>query len=210
MPAAHDLALFALTVLVLNATPGVDLMLTLTATVRSGLRAGLFAVAGICTGCALHALVAACGLAALLAAAPAAFDTVKWLGAAYLLWLALDMLRAARRADAAVAPAAPAAAVRVFLQGLLTNALNPKVALFFLALLPQFIDAAAPDRTLAFLLLGGWLVVQSGLFLALFAWLVAPLARWSPPPRLRQALHATAAGVFVCLAARLALAQRTP
>jgi threonine/homoserine/homoserine lactone efflux protein len=210
MSATPDLALFAVTVFVLNATPGVDLMLTLATTLKRGARGGLLVATGICAGCIVHTLAAAFGLAALMAASAAAFDAIKWLGAAYLLWLAFGMLRAARRADAGAPPQrAPASAPQVFLQGFLTNVLNPKVALFFLALLPQFIDAAAPDKTRSFLLLGAWLVAQSWLFLAAFALAVAPLARWSPPARLRAALQATAAGVFAWLAARLALAERS-
>ena len=98
----QDLALFSLTVLVLNATPGVDLVYTVTQTLRHGVRGGLAAGAGISVGCLVHALAAAFGLAALMAASALAFDAVKWVGAAYLLWLSLGLLRSAmqRSADA--------------------------------------------------------------------------------------------------------------
>jgi threonine/homoserine/homoserine lactone efflux protein len=89
----HDLWLFALTVLIVNATPGVDLLLTLTRTLQFGARAGAAAALGIAAGCVLHTLAAAFGLAALLAASSAAFDVVRYAGAAYLLWLAWGMLR---------------------------------------------------------------------------------------------------------------------
>ena len=89
----HDLWLFALTVLVLNATPGVDLMLTLTRTLQFGARAGCAAALGIAAGSVLHTLAAAFGLAALLAASSAAFGVIQWAGALYLLWLAWGMLR---------------------------------------------------------------------------------------------------------------------
>ena len=210
----HDLWLFAATAFVLNATPGVDLMLTLARTLRHGVRGGLATAFGISAGCVLHALAAAFGLAALLAASAAAFAAVKWVGAVYLLWLALGMLRAAAAkpaaGDAAAAFALPGApdSSRLFRQGLLTNALNPKVALFFLALLPQFIDADAPHKTLAFLFLGAWFVVQGTLFLIVFVLLVAPLARWRPGPTLERALQALGGTLFVVLAAKLALAER--
>ena len=97
---------------------------------------------------------------------------------------------------------------RLFRQGFLTNALNPKVALFFLALLPQFIDAAAAHKSLAFLFLGAWFVVQGTLFLLAFVLLVAPLARWRTSPAIVRVLRALGGSVFVGLAARLALAQR--
>ncbi len=91
---------------------------------------------------------------------------------------------------------------------MLTNALNPKVALFFLALLPQFIETDAPSKTSAFLFLGGWFIVQSTVFLLLFVLLVAPLRRWDAPAAVQRGLFAGGAALFTALAARLALTQR--
>jgi threonine/homoserine/homoserine lactone efflux protein len=208
----HDLALFALTVLVLNATPGVDMAYTLVSTLRGGMRAGLAATAGICCGCVVHLLASAFGMAALLAASATAFTVVKWAGAAYLLWLAMGLLRAGLApAPAAGAPAASpttATAAAIWRQGLLINALNPKVALFFLALLPQFIDADAAHKTAAFLLLGAWSVLQGALFLVLFVVLVAPLARLQPRDWTRRALQCGGGALFAVLALRLAWAER--
>jgi threonine/homoserine/homoserine lactone efflux protein len=157
-------------------------------------------------------LVAAFGLAALLAASSAAFAAVKWAGAAYLLWLALGMLREGLRPGAAVvvdaSRAASPGAAHLFAQGLLTNVLNPKVAIFFLALLPQFIAADAPQKLLAFLFLGAWFVVQGGVFLVAFVLLVAPLGRWRASVSLRRGLHVAGAGLFTWLAARLVLVER--
>jgi len=215
-----DPALFALTVLVLNATPGVDLIFTLTRTLQQGVCAGLAAGAGISAGCVVHALGAAFGLAALMATSAAAFNLVKWAGAAYLLWLALGLLRSAARpaappsaashsaAAAQAATAAPSALGATFRQGLLTNVLNPKVAIFFLALLPQFIAADTAHPTLAFLALGGWFIVQSAAFLALLVLAVAPLRRWRPGAALRRALDGAAGLLFLGLAVRLAWTER--
>jgi threonine/homoserine/homoserine lactone efflux protein len=207
----HDLWLFAATVFVLNATPGADRMLTLARTLQFGVRGGLASAMGALAGCVIHTLAAAFGLAALMAASSAAFGVVKWAGAAYLAWLALGMARSAWRGQAA--SAAPVAAAgpsgwALFRQGMLTNALNPKVALFFLALLPQFIDADAPHKTAAFLMLGAWSIVQGGLFLAAFVLLVAPLRRWRPSSRMLRSLNGAGAGLFAWLAARLALTER--
>jgi threonine/homoserine/homoserine lactone efflux protein len=222
MLGTHDPWLFAATVLVVNATPGVDLMLTLTRTLQQGVRGGLATALGVGAGCVGHALAAAFGLAALLAASVTAFSVLKWLGAGYLLWLAIGMLRTAAKApttapatppgsrpatEQATATAAPSAA-RLFRQGFLTNALNPKVAIFFLALLPQFIDASAVHKTLAFLVLGAWFVVQGTLFLIGFVLLVAPLARWRPPASVERSLQALGGLLFVGLAARLAFTDR--
>jgi threonine/homoserine/homoserine lactone efflux protein len=210
----HDLALFAITVLVINATPGVDLMFTLVSTLKGGMQAGLAAAAGISCGCVVHTLAAAFGLAALLAASSAAFSVVKWAGAAYLLWLAIGMLRqggvrggAASSRAASAAPSAnrPWSLLR---QGFTTNVLNPKVALFFLALLPQFIDSSAASKTLAFLFLGAWFVVQGFAFLAAFVLLIAPLRRWQPRLAIARGLNLAGGGLFALLAARLALAER--
>lgn len=232
----QDLWLFALTVLALNATPGVDLVFTLTRTMQWGVRGGAAAALGVGAGCVLHALAAAFGLAALLAASSAAFNLVKWAGALYLLWLALGMARRAWHGMAMARPVpsalpaandtslpgpqrktAPCLAAQpdsktlraIFRQGLLTNACNPKVALFFLALLPQFIGADAPDKTAAFLFLGAWLVMQGSLFLLLFVACVAPLRHLPAPSAMVRSLHAGGAVIFATLAARLALAQRT-
>jgi threonine/homoserine/homoserine lactone efflux protein len=233
MPGIHDPWLFAATVLVLNATPGVDLVLTLTRTLQHGVRGGLATALGISSGCVLHALGAAFGLAALLAASALAFTVVKWAGAAYLLWLALGMLSAAlrpaaqavrtdavdnatakgsmrppvdARADVGAAPAPTG--WQLYRQGVLTNALNPKVALFFLALLPQFIDGDAPHKTLAFLFLGAWFVVQGTTFLVAFVLLVATLRRWRPPAKVERTIQGIGGTLFIALAAKLALAPR--
>jgi threonine/homoserine/homoserine lactone efflux protein len=212
----HDLALFAVTVLVLNATPGVDLALTLVSTLKGGVLAGLAAAAGIASGCVVHTLAAAFGLAALLAASSAAFSVVKWAGAAYLLWLAVGMLRqglrsgSATASDAASAPVpVPKSPTQLFRHGFLTNVLNPKVALFFLALLPQFIDADASSKTLAFLFLGAWFVVQGLAFHAVFVLLMAPLRRWQAPAAVARGLQLVGGSLFAVLAARLALAEQS-
>lgn len=198
-------------VLVLNATPGVDLLLTVSRTAQSGVRAGIMAALGINAGCALHALAAAFGLAALLAWSATAFNFVKWAGAAYLLWLGIGMLRGAWRGPAAAAAGAPAApppsAAADFRRGLLTNLLNPKVALFMLAFLPQFIPAHLPHKTLAFLGLGLLFIVQSTLFLLAVVLLSARLSRLGVLARSARALQAAGGLLFIALAARLAGAR---
>ncbi|MBL8278768.1 MAG: LysE family translocator [Pelomonas sp.] len=210
MLGTHDLALFAATVFVLNATPGVDMALTVGATLRAGWRQGVAVVLGINLGCVFHTFAAAFGLAALLAASAHAFTVVKLAGAAYLLYLAWGMARAGLRPPSA--PADPAAVAPTFArgvwQGFLTNALNPKVALFYLALLPQFIDADAPHKTGAFVFLGLWFVVQGGLFSLALVGLTAMARRLPARPGIGRALNLGGAGLFTILAARLALAER--
>jgi threonine/homoserine/homoserine lactone efflux protein len=206
----HDLALFAATVFVLNATPGVDMALTVGATLRAGWRQGVAVVLGINLGCVFHTFAAAFGLAALLAASAEAFTVVKLVGAAYLLYVAWGMARAGLRPVAASAEAAAVAPTfgRGVWQGFLTNALNPKVALFYLALLPQFIDADAPHKTAAFVFLGLWFVVQGGLFSLALVGLTAMARHLPARPGVGRALNLGGAGLFTFLAVRLALAER--
>jgi threonine/homoserine/homoserine lactone efflux protein len=207
LPGPAELGLFALAVLVLNATPGADLLLTVTRTLHAGPRAGVAAALGVSAGCLVHALAAASGLAALLALYPAAFVAIQWAGAAWLAWLGLGLLRRAV-AGAAPAPAAsPSRAGVSFLadirRGLLTNVLNPKVALFFVAFLPQFVPAQASSKALALLVLGTWFVVQGALFLLATVWVAARLRRWQTPPIATRAANALAGCLFVVLAVRL-------
>ena len=210
LPGPAEAAVFASAVFLLNATPGVDFVLTVSRTLQGGARAGVAAALGINAGCVVHALAAAFGLAAVLALHPAAFRVVQWAGAAYLLWLGLGMLRQAWRGGsgpAAAAPPAPPTSARSewadFRAGLLTNVLNPKVAFFFLAFLPQFVPAASPNKTVSFLLLGAWFVVQGFVFLMLLVALAARLSRLGASVTARRALNALGGGLFVALALRL-------
>jgi len=200
----REAGLFVVAVLLLNATPGVDLLLTVTRTLAGGARAGLAAALGIELGCVVHALAAAFGLAALMALTPSAFSVLTWAGAAYLLWLAWGMARSAWRPDPVgqrrVAP--PQRLRKEVRTGFLTNVLNPKVALFFLAFIPQFIAPAAPHKTLAFLLLGAWFVLQSAVFLAVLVALASQARRLQPLPAVGRALNAAGAGLFGALAVR--------
>ena len=210
----QQLPLFMAAVLVLNATPGVDLLLTVSRTAQSGVRAGLMAALGINAGCALHALAAAFGMAALLAWSATAFTLITWLGAAYLLWLGIGMLRSAWRGPLAAGAeavvergawqASPAADFR---RGLLTNLLNPKVALFMLAFLPQFIPAHTAHKTLAFLGFGLLFIAQSLLFLIGVVLLTARLSQLHALARSARWLQACGGALFVALAARLAGAR---
>ncbi len=209
LPGPAEAVVFAGAVFVLNATPGVDFLLTVSRTLQGGARAGVAAACGIAAGCVVHALAAAFGLAALLALHPQAFTLIQWAGAAYLVWLGAGMLRQAWRGGGAPAAAASAAAAPLrrmaadFRVGLLTNLLNPKVAFFFLAFLPQFVPAASPAKTLSFLLLGAWFVVQGLFFLLVLVAVAARLQRLGASPLLRRVLNGAGGLLFVALALRL-------
>lgn len=232
MHGIHDIWLFVASGLLLNITPGPDMLYIIARSTTCGtrsLRAGVAAALGIGAGCSVHIAAAAFGLSAVLSTSASAFTVVKMLGAAYLLYMGATMLLA--REDTAKAAASPAASAQlakqgpkraprttlrtVFAQGFLTNALNPKVALFFLAFLPQFVDggaAGAPPSPLAFLLLGGIFTVNGTLVNLLVAWAAARVgslfqagghagrfARWGD-----RCLGA----LFLFLGIRLALAER--
>ena len=223
MLGTHSLGVFAATVFVVNATPGVDMMFTLAQTLRHGVAGGIAAALGIVAGCVVHTLVAAFGLAALLAASATAFALVKWAGAAYLVWLAIGMLRAGASASAPAGDAGggPAATKRRRrpsrddpLAGSFARAFSPTSSIrrsrsSFSPCCRSSSTPARADKLVAFLFLGAWFVVQGALFMIAFVLLVAPLRRWRASPAWRRGLNAAGAGIFVWLAARLALVERT-
>ena len=157
------LPLFIASGWLLNLTPGPDVFYILSNGLRGGWRAGVVAALGITAGCFVHIFAAAVGVSALITASATAFTVLKWLGAAYLVWVGVQMLRSPKPMDApgsiaaseeSISAGSPKSLKKVFLQGFWTNALNPKVALFFLAFLPQFITPGSTHPTLSFLLLG--------------------------------------------------------
>jgi threonine/homoserine/homoserine lactone efflux protein len=207
----HDLALFIVSGLVLNITPGPDTAYIVGRSAQLGWRGGALAAIGISSGCLVHIVACAAGLSALLAASSAAFTAVKWLGAAYLFFIGLKMLLSRENAGGPGEEKQSDAATslrRVFWQGALTNVLNPKVALFFLAFLPQFVTADSAHKALAFLLLGAIFIFNSTLWCLGVAAFAARTAH-----RIRQSGRAMAwinralGGMFVYLGARLALLQ---
>ena len=207
----HHWPLFIAAGLLLNLTPGADMALVVRSAAAQGARAGAAAALGVAGGCCVHIAAAALGLSVLLAGSPTAFSLLRWLGAAYLVWLGLGLLRQPVAAAAADATARPAAASwrRLFAQGFLTNALNPKVALFFLAFVPQFIDADAPHPAWAFVALGTVFVVNGTAVNLVIAVAAAALRRQlGDGPRLRQWgrwLNRGVGAAFIALGLRLAL-----
>lgn len=162
----QNIGLFILAGWALNLTPGPDVFYMITHALKSGWRAGAVAAAGITAGCFVHVAAATVGLSAIITASATAFTVIKWIGAAYLVYVGWNMLTSKASAvnplTNAAAPsglqrstaAAQANYRKIFTQGFYTNVLNPKVALFFLAFLPQFISPTAAQPWLAFLALG--------------------------------------------------------
>ncbi|MBA5608486.1 LysE family translocator [Duganella sp. FT3S] len=207
----HDLTLFIVSGLLLNILPGPDSLLIMTRSATQGWRAGSAAALGIATGTLVHILAAALGLSALLATSATAFTVVKWVGAAYIVYVGIGLLRSRRGQPAEVAtPALPALPYRkIYFQGMLTNVLNPKVALFFLAFVPQFINADAPSKPLAFIILGCIFNFNGTLWchaLALFTAFAS--TRLKLKPLLALWLNRATGGLFLALGLRLALSEQ--
>ncbi len=193
--------------LALNLTPGADMMFCLAQGLRGGPRAALAADAGIALGAFFHTAAAGIGLSALVAAEPVLLDVIRWVGVAYLLWLAVGALRSGPVPTAAGPALSPA---RAFRQALLVNLTNPKVILFVLAFLPQFVDPEHGPILPQFLVFGvllalGGLVVNG--LVGVFAGSLG--RRLAQSPRFARGLGWATAGVFTALAARLALMERS-
>lgn len=203
----HDLSLFVLAGVLLNLTPGPDTLFIVSHAAARGWPAGAMAALGIGAGCLVHVVAAAVGLSALLATSATAFAIVKWLGAAYLVWIGLTMLAGARPALSVATPAAAAAGLRtVFVRGALTNALNPKVAMFFVAFLPQFVDSSGSQRALSLLVLGGIFDLTGTLWNLTLAWLAAgAVRRIGAAARAAAWLSRGVGAAFVVLGLRLTL-----
>jgi threonine/homoserine/homoserine lactone efflux protein len=198
----------------LNLTPGPDVLFIVTSALRGGFRSGVVATLGISAGCFVHVLAAAIGVSALLAASTTAFAVLKWLGASYLLYVGLRLVFS-KPSNAIQSAAFQADATRatrqmdlkqICLKGFWTNALNPKVALFFLAFVPQFIAPGAPNKAMAFGLLGVLFTVNALpvnlSYAALGAWAGQ---RLSLVQRGMRGLERIAGVMFVGFAAKLAL-----
>lgn len=212
MPDFHHLLLFVAAGILLNLTPGPDVLYIVSSSLRSGAKAGVVAALGINAGCFVHIFAAALGVSALLAASSAAFTVLKWIGAGYLLWVGAKLIFARvpqaapdLRELAGTAPALPLP--KVFLGGFLTNALNPKVAIFFLAFVPQFIAPEAAHKALAFIALGSLFNVNSVAINAGWALAAAWLAARGGIQWALHWLDRVAGAMFVGFGLKLALAE---
>ncbi|MBS0376723.1 MAG: LysE family translocator [Proteobacteria bacterium] len=211
----RDLAVFAGAAVLLVLTPGPDTLYVASHAAARGPRTGAVAALGIGAGCLVHVLAAALGLSALLVASQSAFAAVKLIGAGYLVWVGVGLLRAPAPAAppaAATVPATPAMAAgsagRVFWGAALTNALNPKVALFFLAFLPQFVAPDGQHRAASFVVLGLLFDVAGTVWLLLVAAFTARATRRAGAPGpLARGLGRLTGALFVLLGLRLALAR---
>lgn len=209
MLGTHDLPLFIASGILLNVTPGADSIYIITRSLTQGARAGFAAALGIASGCCVHIFAAALGLSAVLATSASAFTVVKLLGAAYLVYVGLSLLRSRSSSKDLPADGLAVASLRsIFAQGFLTNVLNPKVALFFLAFVPQFIAPAAPSKALSFIFLGSIFNFNGTLWCLFLAWSAARIGSFSNARRMGSWLARSVGAIFLFLGLRLAFSER--
>jgi threonine/homoserine/homoserine lactone efflux protein len=211
MPDASTFALFVVAALVLLVIPGPSVLYIVARSIEGGRTAGLVSVLGVQTGALVHIAFAAVGLSAILASSAVAFSVVKWLGAAYLVWLGLRSIfgRDEEGGDVAVEPAPLS---RVFSQGVIVNTLNPKTALFFLAFLPQFVDPARGAAWTQILLLGATFVIlalcSDGLYALLSGTAGGWLRRRMKGASFRRGQRFVSGGILIALGAVAAVSGK--
>jgi threonine/homoserine/homoserine lactone efflux protein len=188
--------------------PGPAQALVLTHSIGEGRRSGVMTAIGLNIGTLFHAVAAALGLSAILATSAVAFAIVKYLGAAYLIYLGVKALRE-QAFDPHTSGAAAASASQAFLRAVVTGILNPKVALFFLAFLPQFVDPSRGSAIVQFLILGSILALLDTLYEIVLATLAGAIAGWfTHNPRFAVWRQRITGAALVALGVRLALAER--
>lgn len=207
---AASYPLFLVTCVLLVLTPGPNLLYLISRTLCQGRRAGLISLAGTTSGFVAHVVAASLGLSAVLIAVPVMFDAVRFAGAAYLLWLAFDSVRSRGAGLFTPRSLAPEPPAKLYRTGLLTSILNPKVALFYLALFPQFIVPAQGHVLLQSLALGATQIVIAVVGDALFVLAAARISRRLALRPLWMAVQRwVQGGVFAAIAVKLALTERS-
>jgi threonine/homoserine/homoserine lactone efflux protein len=202
-----QLLLFLTATVALNLSPGPDVLYVLANSARHGVRGGVFATLGISAGIVFHTCIAAFGVAAVLLAHRWAFDALRVVGALYLIWLGIGAWRTAETLE--LPGTTDARLSRVFSRGLITNVLNPKVALFFMAFLPQFADPSRGNVTLQVLTFGALFIVSGTLVNLLYAWAGGALsATLRRDVRWQRRLNRISGGILLALGGRLLLSPR--
>ena len=197
---------FTLAAVLITATPGPDNLMVLSMGMSKGRKQGIVFGLGCATGCLSHTALAVLGVSAVVAASPLAFTALKWIGGVYLIWLGAMALRdAGKRPAASSGAAAPTTTLRqLFLKGMVANAINPKVVLFFLSFLPQFVVADRGNVALQLGVLGVVFAVQAALLFATLAWFAGSIGAWlHRTPRAGAWLDRIAGAVFVALGIRM-------
>ncbi len=201
---------FFIAAVLLNFSPGPDIVFILAQTAKNGQRSGFAAMFGIWSGAFLHVLLAAVGLSAILATSVTAFTFVKWIGALYLIWLGIQALRSDGASYSSDTETSQSSNLKIFQQGVLVAALNPKVAIFFLAFLPQFVVVGAGPTSAQLFLHGTLIIVVAAFIEPPLVVLGARLTRYlGQNPQVAAWMDRGLGALFIGLGARLALSDRT-
>lgn len=208
MLAIDTVIVFFSAALLLALTPGPDNLFVLTQAALGGRRMGLSVTAGLCTGLIVHTALVAVGVAGVIATSELAFNALKFAGAGYLLYLAWGAFRSS--ADTTGGRDIVATSLgSLYLRGIVMNVTNPKVAIFFLAFLPQFTDSEKGPIALQIMQLGGWFMLATLLVFGGVAWFSGIVGNWlRASPRAPKLMHTTAGVVFLLLAFRLLITER--
>lgn len=201
---------FILAAVILNLTPGADTLYILTRSISMGLKAGLVSVGGIISGCVVHVLCAAFGLSVVLAASATLFNLVKWTGAVYLIYLGIKtFVKPHEPLDTEYKTNGSSSLLKIYKQGVLTNVLNPKVALFFLSFLPQFISPENASGALPFLILGATFLVTGTIWCLILCWAASLMTRTlQSNPLIEKVLIKLSGMVFIGFGLKLAFTKQ--
>ena len=208
MLGTQNLALFVMSGILLNITPGQDTFYIIGRSVAQGRRAGVLSVFGIMTGAVVHTMAAAFGLSAILATSAHAFLVVKMAGAAYLIYLGLRLLLERAPHSGPMADFTAKSSWGIYRAGFFTNLLNPKVALFFMAFLPQFVAVDAPSKVLTFLFLGSLFMCTGTIWCLILAWSASAMSRrFRENPSAGAILKRLTGALFFGLGLKLAVSK---
>jgi threonine/homoserine/homoserine lactone efflux protein len=201
--------MFALTGLLLNLTPGNDMLYVIARSSGQGTKAGVISGLGIGAGCIIHIIAAVIGLSALIAQSATAFDIIKYVGAAYLVYLGVKSLLSKKHSVKFDQNLKRLSCKKIFWQGFITNVLNPKVALFFLAFLPQFINIYKGNTSLQILFLGTWFDLVGTIVNVLVALLFGRIGVWlSKSPSFIQWQERITGTILIGLGIKVALSSK--
>jgi len=204
-----NFCVFALAALMLNLTPGNDMLYVAARSTSQGVKAGIISSLGIFVCCIVHIVAAVVGLSAIIAGSAVAFNTIKYLGAAYLIYLGLRSLLSKKKSIEFKKELVPLSNKKIFLQGVVTNVLNPKVALFFLAFLPQFIHAGSKNAQWQILFLGVWFNIGGTIVNITVSILFGKIGKWlSQSPRFVKWQERITGVMLIGLGIKAALGSR--
>jgi threonine/homoserine/homoserine lactone efflux protein len=205
----QNLYIFFIASLVMNITPGNDVLYVASRSISQGTKAGIISALGIFTGCFVHILAAVLGLSIIIARSTYLFSIIKFAGAAYLIYLGVKALITKPVVDAEIKSLVKINKWKLFKQGVITDALNPKVAIFFLSFLPQFINPSSPYFKLQLFMLGFWFNVQGMLVLLIFAAILGKTKDFfKQNPKAWRIQEKITGILFIGLGIRLALATK--